>query len=178
MKIFEFGSFDEKLGYRVLNERVVRATSGIMFLLGLVAFIKGVFLGEYDVIPYISGFLFLNFLISILINPKFSPINILSLSLVLNQKPILIGAIQKRFAWTLGAILSLIIFLFSLQLVHDIKYFEIVCNLCLLCLFLLFSETAFGVCIGCKLYNLFILLKIIKEPSVKPNCIGDSCNLD
>jgi len=178
MKIFSFGDFDEKLGYNVLNERVVRASSGIMFLLGLIAFINGFVLGKYDIIPYISGFLLLNFLISVLINPKFSPINILALALVLNQKPLLIGAIQKRFAWTLGAILSLVIFIFSLQLLHDVKYFEIVCNLCLLCLFLLFSETAFGICIGCKLYNLFILLKIIKKPELKPNCIGDSCDLD
>ena len=100
---------------------------------------------------------------------------ILSNWIVSKQKPIYVGAVQKRFAWSLGIGLSLAIFVLSFYLLTDVKYFSPVCLLCLICLVLLFFETAFGICIGCKFYYLAIKLKLMKEPEVKPNCIGESC---
>ena len=94
---------------------------------------------------------------------------------VRKQTPLYVGAVQKRFAWSLGLALTLVIFSLSLFLLTDISFFEPVCFLCLICLALLYAETAFGICIGCKLYDLALNLKLIKKPKVKPNCIGDSC---
>jgi len=174
-KIISFGEFVDGIGFKVLNERAIRANSGIMFLLGIIAFINGFILKQYIVIPYISGFLLFSFAVSVLVNPKFSPIMILSNWIVSKQKPIYVGAVQKRFAWSLGIGLSLAIFVLSFYLLTDVKYFSPVCLLCLICLVLLFFETAFGICIGCKFYYLAIKLKLMKEPEVKPNCIGESC---
>lgn len=177
MKIFEFGSKIEGVSYSVLNERVVRAGSGIMLLIGAIASIQGFILHNYAVIPYLTGFLLLNFLISVLVNPKLSPINVLAWIMVRKQQPLYIGAVQKRFAWTLGTLLSSVIFILSLYLQSNTSYFEIVCFLCLVCILLLYLETAFGICIGCKLYFLAIRLKLIKKPIEQPNCIGDACEV-
>lgn len=173
-----FGEYIESVNYRVLNERTLRASGGIMFFLGLIAFINGVFLKNYVVITYVSGFLMLNFLIGIFINPKFSPTIILGRLIVRKQKPLFVGAIQKKFAWSMGLALSTIIFILSIYLLNDESYFGTVCKLCLLCLTLIYIEVAFGICIGCKIYNSLIAIKLIKMPAEKPNCIGDACSTD
>ena len=177
MSIISFGEYSDGRPYKTIDEREVRASSGLMFILGLIAFINGFVLQKFIVIPYISGFLMLNFLIGIFINPKFSPTMILAKFITQNQSKLPIGAVQKKFAWTLGLGLSTAIFVLSILLQDNILFFNAVCLLCLICLFLLFFETAFGICIGCQIYFLFIRLKIIKQPEVKPNCMGDSCEV-
>ena len=177
MSIISFGEYIEGRSFKVLDERRMRASAGIMFLLGLIAFINGFIIQKYSVIPYISGFLMINFIIGIFINPKFSPTLLLAWIFVRKQSPLPIGAVQKKFAWSLGLLLSIIIFILSLFLIKDPKFFEPVCFLCIICLILLYLETAFGICAGCKLYNLFIKLKILPKPLERPNCMGDSCNI-
>lgn len=178
MSIFSFGEYIEGRNYKVLDERVVRGSSGIMLLLGMIAFINGFVINNYIVIPYISGFLALSFFIAVFINPKFSPTVFVAAFMVRKQSPLPIGAIQKRFAWSLGLVLALTIFVLSLFLLSDESLFDTVCFLCLICLTLLFLETAFGICVGCKLYHLSVRLNILKAPKEKPNCMGDACETD
>lgn len=175
MAFISFGEYVEDKNYKVIDERRMRGSAGIMFLLGMIAFINGFILNKYAIIPYFSGFLILNFLIGIFINPKFSPTLLLAYIFVRKQSPLPIGAVQKRFAWSLGLVLSIAIFAFSLLLLNDKSYFQPVCILCLICLTFLYLETAFGICVGCQLYKLTIKLKLIPEPKEKPNCMGDSC---
>ncbi|MBR8534513.1 DUF4395 domain-containing protein [Carboxylicivirga sediminis] len=177
MAIFSFGEYKDDLGYKVVDERVWRGSAGIMLLLGAIASINGFIFNKYEVVPYIAGFLFINFFIGVFINPKYSPTALVSRMITYNQSPLWIGAVQKRFAWSLGLGLSLTIFILSLQLLNDVTYFGPVCMLCLLCLLLLYLESAFGICVGCQLYHLAIRLKIIKAPEIKPNCMGDSCDV-
>jgi len=177
MSIVSFGEYVEGINYKVLNERQVRASSGIMFLFGLVAFINGFILKNFFVIPYISGFLLLSFSVAVFINPKYSPTMFIAYIFVRKQTPLYIGAIQKKFAWSLGMALSAAIFVLSIFLLTDVSYFEPLCLICLICLVLLYLETAFGICIGCKLYFLSIKMKLLKEPEEKPNCMGDACKV-
>jgi hypothetical protein len=175
MSVFSFGEFSGETGYRVLDERVMRGSAGLMLLVGIVAFINGFIVKNYAVLPYLSAFLVLNFAIGIFVNPKFSPTVFLARLLVFRQSPLPIGAIQKKFAWSLGLTLTAAIFSLSLLLVGDASWFEPVCTLCLVCLLFLFLETAFGICVGCQLYFLAIRLKLIRQPVVRPNCMGDRC---
>lgn len=178
MSVFSFGEYIEGHSYKVLDERIVRASSGLMFLLGMIAFINGFILNQYLIIPYISGFLMLSFAISVFINPKFSPTMFIGYLFVRKQSRLPIGAVQKRFAWSLGLVLSAAIFILSLFLLKDPSYFDRVCELCLICLALLFLETAFGICVGCKLYHLAIRMKLLRKPIENPNCMGDACEVE
>lgn len=175
MKIFSFGDYIEGRSFKVVEERRMRASAGIMFLLGIIAFINGFIIKNYIVIPYISGFLVLNFLIGVFINPKLSPTILISNLFVFKQQKLHIGAVQKRFAWSLGLMLSTAIFIISIFLLKDETLFEPVCMLCLICLLFLFLETAFGICVGCQLYHLSIRLKLLKKPKERPNCMGNAC---
>lgn len=58
------------------------------------------------------------------------------------------------------------------------NYFEQVCMLCIICLMLMYLETAFGICVGCKLYQAAVAIKLLPKPKEKPNCMGDSCAAD
>ena len=176
MSLISFGKYVDGINYKVLDERQVRANAGIMFLLGLAALVNG-FSGNYSVIPYISGFLLFSFLVAVFINPQFSPTMILGSFFVRKQTPLYIGAVQKRFAWSLGIALSASIFILSLFLLKDASYFTAVCRLCIICLVLLYLETAFGICVGCKIYFLSIRMKLIKKPAIRPNCMGDACEV-
>ena len=175
MALFSFGEYIGEKKFKVLDERALRASAGIMLLLGFIAFTNGFIIQNYSILPYISGFLMLNFIVGIFINPKFAPTMLLARFIVRKQTPLMIGAIQKKFAWSLGLTLASLIFALSLLLLNDVTYFEPVCFLCLICLIFLFFETAFGIRVGCKFYDLAIALKLLKKPSEKPNCMGDSC---
>jgi hypothetical protein len=175
MSTISFGEYLEGHNYKVLDERRMRASAGIMMLLGAIASINGFILSRYDVIPWFSGFLLLNFAIGIFINPKFAPTVFIAWLFVRKQSPLPIGAVQKKFAWSLGLALSASVFGLSLLLQNDASYFEPVCLLCILCLILLYLETSFGICIGCKMYLLVLKFKILPQPKERPNCMGDSC---
>ena len=177
MSLVTFGEYIEGRNFKVLDERRMRASAGIMFLFGLIASINGFILQRFAVIPYIAGFLVLNFVIGIFINPKFSPTVIIAYLFVSKQSPLPIGAIQKKFAWSLGLVLSTAIFVLSVLTLKDASYFEPVCMLCIICLVLLYLETAFGICVGCKLYFLAVRFKLLPKPAEKPNCMGDSCEV-
>jgi hypothetical protein len=153
----------------------MRASAGIMFLAGLIAAINGFVLSRYAIIPYVMGSLVFSFLIGLFINPKYSPPVLIASLMVRKQSPLPIGAVQKKFAWSLGLTLSGTIFILSLFLQNDASFFKPVCMLCMTCLLLLFLETAFGICVGCKLYQLAIITKLLPKPKEKPNCMGDSC---
>ena len=177
MSIVSFGEYKDGSAFKVVDEREVRASAGIMFFLALIAFINVNFLGRFYVISAVSGFLMLNFIIGIFINPKYAPTMFLASIIVEKQSPLPIGAIQKKFAWGLGLTLSALIFGLSLMLLSNLEYFEPVCLLCLICLGLLFLESAFGICVGCKLYSYSLRMKILPKPKEQPNCMGDSCEV-
>jgi hypothetical protein len=74
LSIFSFGEYIEgKKSFKVLDERLVRASSGVMFIVGLIAFINGFILQQYTIIPWVAGFMALSFAIAVFIYPKFPP---------------------------------------------------------------------------------------------------------
>lgn len=82
MKLFVFGDELDEYQVPVLNEREVRAAAGILFGLALVAFMNAWLVGNYLYIRlFVVGF-FLDFLIRLVINPRFSP------SLILGRSPL------------------------------------------------------------------------------------------
>ncbi len=151
-KVFEFGQVRPAYSVPVLNERAVRAAAGILFFLALVSFMNAWLMGNFQPTRvFVVGFL-IEFTIRIFINQRFAPVMILGEWMVRKQIPEWTGAPQKRFAWSIGFALALtMLYLVVLKnVVGPINL--IVCSLCLL---LLFFETAFGICIGCKIYNMF-----------------------
>jgi uncharacterized membrane protein YfcA len=90
--------------------------------------------------------------VRIFINPRYAPSLIIGQWFVRKQQPEYVGAPQKRFAWAIGFVLALTM-LYLVVINNIIGPINLI--VCAACLVLLFFETAFGICIGCKVYNLF-----------------------
>jgi len=164
-KSFRFGEKIRGYDIRVLNEREARASAGIMFFFAIIAFMNAWLIGNFEIIKLVVITFLIDFFIRVFINPKYSPTLVLGRLATKNQKPEYVGAPQKRFAWGLGFILASI--MFFLVVINDVRG-PTNLSICLLCLALLFFETSFGICIGCKMYGLF------KENKL---CPGGACEI-
>ena len=148
--VLRFGEPREGFDVPVLDEREVRAGAGILFLLALIAFMNSWLVGNFHYTRvFVVAFLF-DFIIRVVINPRFSPTLILARLAVRRQEPEWTGAPQKRFAWGIGLVLATAMFYLIVlnEMVGPLNLF-----ICLFCLLLLFFESAFGICIGCKIYE-------------------------
>lgn len=150
----DIGTFGEKVeGYRipVLNEREIRAAAGILFALMFAAIAAAALKGNFVLLKYAIAIFLPDMLIRVLVSPRYAPTLVLGRLIVRNQVPEYVGARQKKFAWVLGIALASVMFL----LVNVLNTVSPISGIiCLLCLVFLFCETAFGICIGCKLYAL------------------------
>ncbi|MDQ7083435.1 MAG: DUF4395 domain-containing protein [Sulfurovum sp.] len=160
-KVFGFGEVVEGYTVKVINEREARAGAGILFLFAFISFINCMVTQSLLITQiFISVFLF-EFIIRVLVNPKYAPSLLMGRFMVNNQVPEYVGASQKRFAWAVG--LGLAIFLFGLTIlfpsstaIGEESFHNALIGLsCITCLFLLYFESVFGICLGCKIYNKF-----------------------
>lgn len=150
--IFEFGEKVDGYDVRVLNERAVRASAGILFFLAIIAFMNAWLMGNFQPTRVFVVAFLTDFTIRIFINPRYAPSLIVGQWAVRKQQPDYVGALQKRFAWAIGFVLALTM-LYLVVLNNVIGPVNLI--VCSACLTLLFFETAFGICIGCNVYNLF-----------------------
>lgn len=161
--------------YPVLNERAVRAGAGIMLILGLFAVFHGFYLSDFTYLKIVVALFFFDFLAKVVIGIRFSPIAQLGEFLVRGQEPEYVGAVQKRFAWSIGLVLSgtmvLLLYVFDVRGPLNLA-------ICSLCLFFMFFESAVGICVGCKIYALLLKYKLIKEPEYRPVCPGNVCSIE
>jgi hypothetical protein len=156
-------------GYQipVFNEREVRAAAGLLFFFATLVFYNAFLDQNFLFLKIFIVFFFIEFCIRLFVNPKYAPAMILGRIIVQNQKPEYTGAPQKYFAWALGlgmaTFMGILIFIFDVRGIVNL-------SICSICLLLLFLETSFGICLGCKMYEL--LTK--KKPQL---CPGNVCEI-
>jgi len=164
--LYDYGEKVPGYSEGVINEREVKATAGIMFLLGMIVIFVGIGYNHIMVARVYLAFIFIDFTIRI-INPRYSPALLFGRVFIQNQVPEYVGAMQKRFAWILGWFISLPM-LYWFVLHWDITFNKVL--ICVLCLTLLFMEAALSICVGCKLYTLFTRKQA-------QNCPGGVCEV-
>ena len=150
--IFQFGETNPAYPVPVINEREARAGAGILFFLAIIAFMNAWLSGNFAPTKLLVTGFFADFFLRVLVNPRFSPSLVLGRIAVRNQIPEYVGAPQKRFAWAIG--LTLASAMLYLVVFNNVRG-PVNIMICALCLLLLFFEAAFGICIGCKVYNFF-----------------------
>lgn len=166
-KYLYFGETVQGYEIPVLNEREARAGAGILLLPAIASFVNSYLTHDFVFTKIFVTVFMVDFFIRIFINPNYAPSLILGRIFVQNQTPEYVGAVQKRFAWSIGFTLSVIMFLI-------IVVFEIMTTvkiaICLLCITFLFSESAFGICLGCIIYHK------TQKNSLR-YCPGDVCEI-
>lgn len=166
-KIFQFGETVEGYSIPVLNEREIRAAAGMLFLLMFISIREAATMEDFSLLKYAIVIFLTDIATRVFINPKYAPSLILGRLIVRNQTPEYVGAAQKKFAWIIGVILALVMFV--LMVVMN-AHSPITGIICMICLVFLFFESAFGICIGCKVYSL-----IYKEKA--QYCPGEVCDV-
>lgn len=151
-RVLQFGEQMPQYAVPVLNEREARAGAGILFLVAIVAFMNAWFYGDFAPTKLVVIGFFTDFLIRVFVNPKYAPSLVLGRIAVRKQQPEYVGAPQKRFAWLIGFVLAAC--MMYLVVFRNVRG-PVNLIICALCLLLLFFESAFGICIGCAIYNMF-----------------------
>ncbi len=166
--LFQFGERLPQYEVPVLNERAVRASAGLLFLLAMIAFMNAWLAGNFQPTRVFVVAFLLDFTLRLFVNPRYAPSLIVGQWIVRRQQPEWVGAPQKRFAWALGFVLgaAMLYLLVIRQLIGPLNLI-----VCATCLTLLFFESAFGICLGCKLYNL-------AYPAQARLCPGGVCETD
>ncbi len=163
----QFGETVEGYNIPVLNEREIRAAAGILFFFTFLSLMLILFKGNFLMIKYVITVFMLDFIIRVFVSPKFAPTLIISRFIVSRQNPEYVGAAQKKFAWIIGVILSVAMFVLMVL----VNSYSIITGLiCLVCLIFLYFESVFGICLGCLFYNLFY-----KEKA--QHCPGEICEV-
>jgi len=165
-EFFKYGEKVEGYDVRVINEREARAAAGILFAFGILSLTNAVMLSNGIVTRYFITFFAIDFLLRV-INPAYSPSMLLGRFFVQNQTPEYVGAAQKRFAWAIGLMLA--IPMFYLLVINPVQN-PIKVIICIICLFLLLFESAFSICLGCKIYNMVM-------PQKATHCPGGICEI-
>ncbi len=161
--------------YPVVNEREIRGAAGIMFLIGIITFAVVFFTQNFLPLYIIVPLFWLDFFVKTVFQPQYSIFGFLAGFFVSNQKPEYVGAIQKRFAWAIGLFLATLMIVLAIILgVRGWPLFAI----CSVCLFFMWLESAFGICVGCSIYTWLIKKEVIGEPEHKPACAGGVCEIE
>ena len=166
-KYLYFGENVSGYDIPVINEREARAGAGILLLPAMTSFLVSFLTHDFTFTKIFVTVFMVDFFIRIFINPKFAPSLILGRIAIQNQTAEYVGAPQKKFAWSIGFILSIVMF-FMIVIFEIMTPLKII--ICLLCIALLFSETAFGICLGCIIYHK-------TQRSTLKYCPGNVCEM-
>ena len=166
-KVIQFGEHVEGYNIPVLNEREIRAAAGILFLFIFMSLILILNNNDFLLAKYSITLFLTDFIIRVFVNPKYSPSLIIGRLIVRNQVPEYVGAKQKKFAWIVGVALSGTMFIFMVVIN---SYSPITGIICLMCLIFLFFESAFGICLACKVYRM-----VYQEKA--QYCPGEVCDV-
>ena len=157
----------------VVNEREVRAAAGLTMAFGAVAFGYAYFTRQYIPLQIVASVFFLEFLIRVSAGIRFSPAGALARALTWGQPPQWVLAKPKRFAWTLGLVMT-----FAMTIITNsgIRGW-LPRSICLICLTLMWMESVLGLCVGCKLHSLLVRCgRASKDPAYEA-CASGSCEV-
>jgi hypothetical protein len=133
----------------VFNENEARAAAGVTMALGAVAFVYAFFANMFTPIQIITTFFFVEFLIRVTVGLRYSPVGVLARWMTQREPPQWVSAKPKRFAWTLGLVMSLAMTVITNVGIRG----ALPATICLICLVLMWLEAVLGMCLGCEIHG-------------------------
>ena len=134
----------------LVNENEVRAAAGLTMVIGAVAFSYAYFNKQYVPLQAAATLFFIDFLMRVTVGLRFSPVGVVARAVAGWRPPDWVSARPKRFAWTLGLTMAL-----AMTVITNVGIRGLLPRtICLICLTLMWMESALGLCVGCKLHGL------------------------
>jgi hypothetical protein len=136
----------------MVNEREVRAAAGITMAVGAVAFGYAYFAKQYVPLQVAATLFFVEFLVRVTAGIRHSPVGHVARAMTRGQRPEWVSAKPKRFAWTLGLVMA-----GAMAVITNVGIRGYLPRtICLICLTLMWMESALGLCLGCRLHGLLV----------------------
>jgi len=136
----------------VVNENQARAAAGLTMAIGAIAFVYASFDKLFWPIQTVSALFAVDFLIRVTYGLDHSPVGLVAGWMTSRQAPHWVSAKPKRFAWSLGLAMALVMTVLSNSGVRG----ALPRTICLLCLTLMWLEAVLGLCLGCELHGLVV----------------------
>ena len=149
----------------------MRAAAGLTMVIGAVAFAYAYFAKQYVPLQVAASLFFAEFLIRLTAGLRYSPVGVLARAITLGRAPEWVSTKPKRFAWTLGLLMALAMTVITNTGIRG----PLPRTMCLICLTLMWLESALGLCLGCKIYGLLLRRGWIgTDPDIEA-CADGSC---
>lgn len=191
--------------YGFVNETEIRIATGITLVLGLFSFFLVLFKAEYTIPLILVSIITFDFVLKVFIGPRWSIFGSFVRLFLKKWDEVWVGAVQKRFAWSIGIFLSAFTIYCMLILGQFIPPAEgvqmetvtkmliatqenikngalIVAPMnptilaCLLCIVFMWSESVVGYCVGCHIYGWLVRKWWMKEHKWQ-NCVNGVCEV-
>src|SRR4051812_23187434 len=157
----------------VFNEVEVRAAAGITMALGTYAFVYANFAKEFLPIKVVTTFFLVDFLIRVTLGIHRSPVGLASRWITRGRPPEWVSAKPKRFAWTLGLVMSAGMTVITNVNIHG----WLPRSVCLMCLTLMWLESVLGLCLGCQVHALLVRRGWAAKDEAYEVCAGGVCEV-
>jgi magnesium-transporting ATPase (P-type) len=157
----------------VFNENEVRAAAGITMALGAVAFVYANFEKVFEPIQIVTIFFFVDFLVRVTVGLRYSPVGVVARRLARRLEPQWASAKPKRFAWTLGLIMSFAMMVITNSDIHG----ALPRTICLICLALMWMESVLSLCLGCEIYGFLVRRGWMEKDESFEICVGGACDI-
>lgn len=157
----------------VVNENAVRAAAGLTLVVAAVAFSIAFFDGNFIPLQVASCLLFIEFLLRTTAGLRYSPVGSVALWMTRRRPPEWVSLKPKLFAWRLGLTLS-----FSMVIITNSGIRgPLPRTICIICMVLMWMESALGLCLGCVIYARLVRSgRIAKDPEIE-RCADGVCAL-
>jgi Domain of unknown function (DUF4395) len=155
----------------VFDENQVRAAAGLTLVIGAVAFSYAYFAQDYVPLQIVTVVFFSEFLARLTLGLRYSPIGLVAGVLTRSHPPDWVSAKPKRFAWTLGLGMSFAMVLITNSGIRG----TLPRTICLICLTLMWMESALGVCLGCRIHALLVRHGWVSKDPAFEICAQGAC---
>ena len=102
---------------------------------------------------------------------RYSPVGQLARLLTWRQPPHWVSAKPKRFAWSLGLVMSLAMMIITNSHIRG----TLPLSICLLCMTLMWLEAVLGLCLGCEIYALLVRRGWVAKDEAFEICSRGAC---
>ncbi|MEQ1682155.1 MAG: DUF4395 domain-containing protein [Burkholderiaceae bacterium] len=158
----------------VFDEHEVRAAAGLTLVFGAVAFVFAYFAKQYLPIKLVTALFFVEFLLRVTAGLKFSPFGQLAKALTRGRPRHWVSAKPKRFAWSLGLLMSLAMTAITNAGIRG----TLPLTICLICMTLMWLEAVLGLCLGCEIYAVLVRRGWLAKDEAFEICSSGACAVD
>jgi len=157
----------------VVDEHLVRAAAGTTMAIGAVAFAYAYFERRYLPLQVVTTLFFVEFLVRVTAGIPRSPVGVLAGWMTHRRLPDWVSAKPKRFAWTLGLVMS-----GAMSIITNVGIRGwLPRSICLVCLALMWLESVLGLCLGCEIHGLLVRQGWISKDDAYEICAHGACDV-